>query len=76
MPDPMPRLKAALDCLHRIGWHGDAEALAWAISEIERLRAIMTRFHLDPDQCSEFPGGEQCALRHGHEGKHVWGRGD
>ncbi len=28
------------------------------------------------DRCPEFISGEQCGRKRGHEGKHVWLRGD
>lgn len=54
-----------------------------AIETIEKLEADVTRLRLvcevgriDPDRCTNRPGGEQCALRAGHAGHCKWLRGD
>jgi hypothetical protein len=44
--------------------------------EAARLRRLCIAHHVDPDRCGEFPGGEQCGRRHGHEGKCCWLNGD
>lgn len=44
--------------------------------DLLRLRGIMIRLHLDPDRCGQFPKGEQCGLKAGHEGPCKWGSGD
>ena len=79
MTDTMERLRE-LDTWFKRGmtaapapWNG---TVSWAIAEIERLREILNRRHIDPDRCQEYPKGEQCALKHGHEGGHKWARGD
>lgn len=52
------------------------EIAAVALAEIIRLRTLLTAHRLDPDRCGNFPKGEQCALRHGHDGPCKWHRGD
>jgi len=45
-------------------------------AEVRALWAILGRRQLDRHRCQEFPKGEQCALREGHEGGHKWGSAD
>ena len=37
------------------------------LAEVDRLRGLLLSHRLDPDRCGHFLGGEQCALRPGHE---------
>jgi hypothetical protein len=46
------------------------------LDEIDRLRDLFGDHGLDPDRCGKYPGGEQCALRHGHAGRCEWAGGD
>jgi hypothetical protein len=58
----------------------ERDALLARVADLEkeaaRLRAVLVACRLDPDRCEKFPGGEQCGLRAGHEGKCAWLRGD
>lgn len=44
--------------------------------EVLRLRELLNRCRLEPDRCEQFPKGEQCGLKAGHEGKCRWLNGD
>jgi hypothetical protein len=46
------------------------------VTEVRRLRDLFGDHGLDPDRCGKYPGGEQCALRHGHAGRCEWANGD
>lgn len=47
------------------------------VRELEsELRALRLGEDQDSKRCTAMPGGERCGLRAGHEGKHVWLRGD
>jgi hypothetical protein len=64
-------------------WHAECAIQALA-NELAQLKAAFYRLEKDgwrmtPEEskrCQAFPGGEQCGREYGHEGKHVWLRGD
>ena len=76
MTDHIENLRLLVNHLTEQGESGAVSIILDTIAEIERLREILNRRHIDPDRCNEFPKGEQCALKAGHKGGHKWARGD
>lgn len=59
------------------GWSGFLATMAYLYADAMLLaRKSPQQEAPEPERCLALVGGEQCGLPHGHDGKHVWLRGD